>query len=329
MFEWFGLEHTLAAFRWVDDELSALPPEAPFAKWWSARREEVESRLPADRSHGVIPSSLPDRFKADFSRFVLLEELLYELTNGPADGVEAWTGDTLLGTLPPLDGGWGDHQLWAGDVLRWFRRWRDEMESDVGAMVADVQLLTAAPDVEVAPGVRMRIDPEYLTGLGEGDVEKRPPVTALNVSDDREAHDFRPVRDLGRVLIVEAHPGARKALVRFLQARGFIVVGTASDGAEAIQLVSELRVDAVITEIHLAGVDGLTLNAMMREQFPTVPVVILTVYRDEVFEQEAMSAGAAAYLVKQDIDGDEIPGLLREVIEKARRRSRGEDLQVY
>jgi DNA-binding NarL/FixJ family response regulator len=74
--------------------------------------------------------------------------------------------------------------------------------------------------------------------------------------------------------------------------------------------------------------DGLTMTAMLREQFPTVPVVILTVYRDEVFEQEAMSAGAAAYLVKQDIDGDEIPGLLREVIEKVRRRSRGEDLQV-
>jgi two-component system, response regulator YesN len=66
----------------------------------------------------------------------------------------------------------------------------------------------------------------------------------------------------------------RKGLVRFLRARGFFVVGSAEDGAEAIQLVSEVHVDAVIAEINLPVLDGLTLNAIMHEQFPTVQVVI-------------------------------------------------------
>jgi DNA-binding NarL/FixJ family response regulator len=120
----------------------------------------------------------------------------------------------------------------------------------------------------------------------------------------------------------------RKGLVRFLRARGFFVVGSAEDGAEAIQLVSEVHVDAVIAEINLPVLDGLTLNAIMHEQFPTVQVVILTVYRDEFFKQEAIGAGAAAYLVKQDADADEVVEVVRDVIERARRRSRGEDLQV-
>jgi hypothetical protein len=76
MFSIFGLDHTLAAFRWVDDELSALHPEAPFAPWWSSRRDELKSQLPANMTQGVIPRSLPDHFNADLSRFVLLEEML-------------------------------------------------------------------------------------------------------------------------------------------------------------------------------------------------------------------------------------------------------------
>jgi hypothetical protein len=165
MFEMFGREATEAAFRWVDDELSALPPEAQFAAWWIVQRDELESRLPANRTPGVIPIPVPDRFKADLSRFVLLEEMLYELTHGPADGVEAWTGDTLLGTLPPIDGGWGppgNTQILAGDVLRWFRGWQDEMDNELAEMIADVQLL---PNLEVASGVRLRINPEGLAEL--------------------------------------------------------------------------------------------------------------------------------------------------------------------
>jgi hypothetical protein len=75
MVEIFGVE-TLATFRWVDDELSALPPKAPFVPWWSSRRAELASRLPEEMTHGVAPRSIPDHLKADLSRFVLLGELL-------------------------------------------------------------------------------------------------------------------------------------------------------------------------------------------------------------------------------------------------------------
>jgi hypothetical protein len=176
MFDWFGIHVTLAAFRWVDDELSALPSEASFAKWWDSRRTDFKSRLPEKVTHGSFPASLPDHLKSDLSRFILLEEMLYQLTHGSAGGQKAWTGDTLLGTLPPLDGGWGDHQLWASDVLRWFRGWQREMESDLAGMLTDVQLLTGAPDLEVAHGVRLRIDPEYLTQLRAADGASAQPV---------------------------------------------------------------------------------------------------------------------------------------------------------
>jgi hypothetical protein len=165
MFEMFTPERTTAAFQWVDGELSGLLPEASFIPWWSLQLPALESRLPPDATQGVIPRNLPDKFKTDMTRYVLLHEMFYELTNGPAGGTGVRAGD-LDGTLPALEGGWGMTPEGGlgrvDDVLRWFRGWWNGMLSDLGGMIADVQDVTGSEDVEVAPGVRMRIDPEYL-----------------------------------------------------------------------------------------------------------------------------------------------------------------------
>jgi hypothetical protein len=162
MFEMFGPEITLAAFQWVDDELDALPDDAPFAAWWAAARVDLVSQLPDEVTHGRIPRSVPENVKGELSRFVLLEELFYELTNGPPGGQEAVSGDQVLGILPPLEGGWHGDAIRARDVLRWSREWKRTMDSELGGMIAGVQRLTGATDVEVTPGVRMRINPEHL-----------------------------------------------------------------------------------------------------------------------------------------------------------------------
>ena len=119
---------------------------------------------------------------------------------------------------------------------------------------------------------------------------------------------------VGGVLIVESHPSAREGLVSFLEARGLRVLGAAGDGAEAIRLVGELRPDVVTTEINLPILDGLSMTRAIREQFPGVRVIILTVYDDEVFRNEAKAAGAAAYVVKKGPESVEmLPTLIQNI----------------
>ena len=164
MFEMFGPERTIAAFRWIDEALSLLPPGADYSSWYVAQRQQLEARLPESVTQGTFPRWLPDDLKPDLSRFVLLEEVFYQLKHGPVGGTEMWSGDTLLGVLPPLEGGWGrtsDGQIRADDVRRWIRSWKEQMDSALGEMIASIQSLTGEADVEVAPGVRMRINPEY------------------------------------------------------------------------------------------------------------------------------------------------------------------------
>jgi DNA-binding NarL/FixJ family response regulator len=119
---------------------------------------------------------------------------------------------------------------------------------------------------------------------------------------------------VGGVLIVESHSSVREGLVRFLESNGLRVVGATGDGAEAIRLVGELRPDVVTTEINLPILDGLGMTRAIREQFPGVRVIILTVYDDEVFRNEAKAAGAAAYVVKKDAESVEmLPTLIQNI----------------
>jgi hypothetical protein len=168
MFEAFSPESTMAAFWWVDHELSLLPPDSRFTDWWVAQDQHLRETLPGDVTGGRIPKPVPDDLKADLSTFVLLEEVFYELTHGPAGGMEITVGETD-GILPSLEGGWGlaaeGGVARADDVLRWSRGWREQMLSSLGGVIADVQIATGAEDVEVAPGVRMRISPEHLAQL--------------------------------------------------------------------------------------------------------------------------------------------------------------------
>ncbi len=147
----------------------------------------------------------------------------------------------------------------------------------------------------------------------------RPDSGDTRGSRDADSHPLG--RSFGRVLIVEPHSGVQEGLVRYLEAKGFSVVGTAEDGAEAIGLVGELRPDVVTTEINLPVIDGVTMAGIIREQFPKVQVLVLTTRCNEVIKQEAMAAGVTDYLVKS-ADAVEV---LQRVIDNASRRSRGED----
>ena len=79
---------------------------------------------------------------------------------------------------------------------------------------------------------------------------------------------------------------------------GCQVVGTASDAAEGAELIRKLQPHIVFTDIRMPGVDGLTMLAGLRSEFPDMQVTVLTGYRDFSYAQEAIRLGVARFLLK-------------------------------
>jgi DNA-binding NarL/FixJ family response regulator len=77
---------------------------------------------------------------------------------------------------------------------------------------------------------------------------------------------------------------------------GVDVVGEATDGWEAVELVAERRPDVVVMDAHMPGMDGLAATRAIKKRWPEVRVVVLTMYGAR--HSEAVSAGADAFLIK-------------------------------
>ena len=121
----------------------------------------------------------------------------------------------------------------------------------------------------------------------------------------------RPIR----VLVADDQRVVREGLVMVLGLLDDVeVVGTASDGAEAIAMAADLHPDIVLMDLRMPRCDGVQATRSLREQQPEVKVVVLTTYADDRSVIEALRAGARGYLTK-DAGGDQIRQGLRQVFQ--------------
>jgi len=115
------------------------------------------------------------------------------------------------------------------------------------------------------------------------------------------------------VLLVDDHPVVRHGLQAILQTDPTLdVVGDAEDGLDALEKVATLHPRVVLMDIHMPRMDGLAATRRIKERFPRVAVVILTLYNNEQYVVEAVKAGAAGYLLKTS-SRDEISHTIHEV----------------
>ena len=98
------------------------------------------------------------------------------------------------------------------------------------------------------------------------------------------------------VLVVDDEPQIRRALATNLKARDYEVLQAAT-GEEALRLVAERHPDVVILDIGLPGMDGIEVVHGIRG-WSDVPIIMLSVRRDEGDKVEALDAGADDYLTK-------------------------------
>ena len=78
----------------------------------------------------------------------------------------------------------------------------------------------------------------------------------------------------------------------------FSVIGEAADGLEAIGMLESIDPDVVLMDVRMPNQDGLATLRQMREQNPVLPVLILSMYDDPAYVEEAIASGASGYLLK-------------------------------
>jgi PleD family two-component response regulator len=113
-----------------------------------------------------------------------------------------------------------------------------------------------------------------------------------------------------RVLVADDNADLRSLIKVKLQLEGPVeVVGEAADGAEAVALAKRLTPDAIVLDLVMPTMTGLEAIPHLRAGCPGTKIVILTGYDDQGLSDEALAAGADAYLTK-DITGPELCSVL-------------------
>lgn len=100
-----------------------------------------------------------------------------------------------------------------------------------------------------------------------------------------------------RAVVVEDEGVTQLQLRRILRARGIEVVGVASNGKEAVDVVLAQRPDFVLMDIQMPIMNGMEAARRIMEQYP-VCIVMLTAFSEEEYLQEAEEIGVCGYVLK-------------------------------
>ncbi|MGC4042830.1 MAG: response regulator [Armatimonas sp.] len=128
-----------------------------------------------------------------------------------------------------------------------------------------------------------------------------------------------------RVVVAEDEGMTILLLRRALTAAGYEVVRAVPDGEQAVQAARELKPDFLVLDINMPRMSGIEAARCITEERP-VPIVMLTAYSDPEHVDDAISAGACAYLVKPVVAEQVAPAVRTalarfEVLEAARKEN--------
>lgn len=117
------------------------------------------------------------------------------------------------------------------------------------------------------------------------------------------------------VLIVDDHPLFRDGVAALLGKQDDIaVVGEASNGLEAVSLAQELKPDVILMDLQMPGLNGTDATRQILRILPGSRVLMLTTYKGDVRANEALSAGAAGYALKDTVRKD-LVNIIRDIYE--------------
>jgi two-component system, NarL family, response regulator NreC len=113
-----------------------------------------------------------------------------------------------------------------------------------------------------------------------------------------------------RVLMVDDNESIRRSMCQLLQSQADIeVICEAVDGDEAIKKTREHRPDVVLMDVTMPKMNGLEAAEVLKQEFPSIPIIIVSQHESRGFKWAAIAAGVSGYVLKSDAARDLIPEL--------------------
>jgi two-component system invasion response regulator UvrY len=116
-----------------------------------------------------------------------------------------------------------------------------------------------------------------------------------------------------RILVADDHPIVRFGLKQVLASEPDLeIVGEATNGDETLELARKLEWDAAIVDFSMPGRSGLSLIEDMKKEFPTRPVLVMSMHPEHLHAGRVLRAGGAGYINKESAP-EELAVALRKV----------------
>lgn len=115
-----------------------------------------------------------------------------------------------------------------------------------------------------------------------------------------------------KVLLADDHALVRDGLRHILEGTsGFDVVGEAYDGPTTISLVRSTPADVLVLDLSMPGRNGIELVKQIKDELPTLRVLVLTMHAEQQYAVRAFKAGASGYLTKESASKELVSALTK------------------
>jgi len=116
-----------------------------------------------------------------------------------------------------------------------------------------------------------------------------------------------------RVLVVDDHPVVRRGIAQILEDESDMECsGTAESGPEAFACLRKHPADVVLLDLTLPGESGFDILKRLKEDYPKMPVLILSIHPEDQYALRLLKAGASGYLTKESVP-EVLLGAIRKV----------------
>ena len=106
---------------------------------------------------------------------------------------------------------------------------------------------------------------------------------------------------ISSILLVEDHPAFADALLRVLNTdKNLTVVAVAESAEKALEQISDLKVDLVLSDVSLPQMNGINLVSELHKRYPTLPCIVLSGHLSSEYARRALDAGARGYVIKDN-----------------------------
>jgi DNA-binding NarL/FixJ family response regulator len=105
------------------------------------------------------------------------------------------------------------------------------------------------------------------------------------------------------IVLADDHILVRQGIKKIIQEDSNLrVVGEAGDGLELLELLEKITPDLVILDISMPRMRGLAAAEKIKQFYPDIKVLILSIHRSKEYLQQALAVGVNGYLLKEDAD---------------------------